>query len=947
MIEKLYRIHITPFRAGAVLLLVVIAVWSMATGRLITGPGGDGEVQHLPSRALAGEIYREGHLPLWNPYESSGMPLAALVQPGAFYPPNVILYGSLPPRLAFNLSLALHFLLLALFTCRYLELLGLSSRAAILGTVCFTFCGFMTVHSSAVPIFNAAIWIPAAFYSVEKWIQSGRWRYPAYAGICVAMPLLAGWAQILVLMSVYLVIYQLFAWTCVSDHKKLALGSVALFVIAALLVLPQVVLTLHFKQFTSLSSLDRQLFASASYPPQLLLLLLFPCFFGYANPTLFKPGFWWGPPDGAIMTIYVGILPLLLAAAALPQWRVSRCVRFFSTLLILAALMAFGVYTPLGSLLYHLPAFQFFHDHWVNLVFLSFAITVLAAHAVDSLDFPRLSRINARIWGAGIPLLLIALTTLVLVESRRLVRSINPKISPLPDHWIVYFHQAVKLNNPGVMIWVGLILLCAGFFWFWTRYPHSKTFSPLATLLIVTDLGFFAFAATPWMASGRPSPDAQQLLTRMRREAGNEPYRALFLQLSDPFLRVNTNTLEHIGNILGYEPFLPYPYSDLFGLNTGGLTDSWPQLIANNHILSLMNVRYIISAEYFTQEIRRLVTGGPDVTPAPTDDSVNLLVPSRWTGFGKVQTIGSINTFNSDGVDLSGISQENIKIKRNTIYALTYLARADVGKRKPLAGIVVVGDHVQYCLMREFMLSDDYQPNTCLYITPSVDQDVAVKFLTQSEATVYVKDIKFYDVGSLPQRQGDYQVIERSGDLTLLENRNVVPRAYFVTTVQPVDSYDSARSQLWQMAGIGGLRDNALVEGLSMTGSDHLAAGSVRRLVQESGKVRIEVSCDGSDCFLVLADQYMPGWQALIDGEATKIYRTNAVVRGVMVPHGSHTIDFVYAPPGLGWGWSGALAGLLVVGTLLMKDLRDGERIHSSSSAKDLRETQQAAHGSV
>ena len=270
-----FPVRVTALPIVALIVFAGVTIWSLRSGQLITQPGGDSQIQHLPSRVLAAQLYHTGHLPLWNSYESSGMPLAALAQPASFYPFTLVFYGLLPPVLAFNLSLTTHFLLLAFFTRRYLQSLALPDEGVTLGAVTFTFCGFMLIHSSAVPIFNAAIWIPAVFYWVEKWIQTERWRYPAYGGICLAMSLLAGWAQLLALTSVYTALYGVLAWSAVRRRARFGAGFVVLFGIAALVVMPQVVLTLDFKPYTSLRYLDWKLFAYTSYPPQLLLLLLF------------------------------------------------------------------------------------------------------------------------------------------------------------------------------------------------------------------------------------------------------------------------------------------------------------------------------------------------------------------------------------------------------------------------------------------------------------------------------------------------------------------------------------------------------------------------------------------------------------------------------------------------------------------------------------------------
>jgi hypothetical protein len=48
--------------------------------------------------------------------------------------------------------------------------------------------------------------------------------------------------------------------------------------------------------------------------------------------------------------------------------------------------------------------------------------------------------------------------------------------------------------------------------------------------------------------------------------------------------------------------------------------------------------------------------------------------------------------------------------------------------------------------------------------------------------------------------------------------------------------------------------------------------------------------------FLLLADQYFPGWKATVDGRPTPIARANHAFRLVEVPAGESTVEFRYAP---------------------------------------------------
>jgi hypothetical protein len=80
------------------------------------------------------------------------------------------------------------------------------------------------------------------------------------------------------------------------------------------------------------------------------------------------------------------------------------------------------------------------------------------------------------------------------------------------------------------------------------------------------------------------------------------------------------------------------------------------------------------------------------------------------------------------------------------------------------------------------------------------------------------------------------------------------------------------------------------------TGSNRASEASkatIRSLKPE--RISIDVSTDGEG-FLVLTDQYYPGWEARVDGIPTRIYRANYLFRCVAVPAGQHEVVFIYRP---------------------------------------------------
>jgi hypothetical protein len=95
-------------------------------------------------------------------------------------------------------------------------------------------------------------------------------------------------------------------------------------------------------------------------------------------------------------------------------------------------------------------------------------------------------------------------------------------------------------------------------------------------------------------------------------------------------------------------------------------------------------------------------------------------------------------------------------------------------------------------------------------------------------------------------------------------------------------------------------------------------AGSARILVYESSRVEVEVeTASPAGGLLVLADQFLPGWQALVDDRETPLLRANFMGRGVIVPAGRHRVLFAYRPAGLTRGCLLATGGLLLWVALL------------------------------
>jgi len=85
-----------------------------------------------------------------------------------------------------------------------------------------------------------------------------------------------------------------------------------------------------------------------------------------------------------------------------------------------------------------------------------------------------------------------------------------------------------------------------------------------------------------------------------------------------------------------------------------------------------------------------------------------------------------------------------------------------------------------------------------------------------------------------------------------------------------------------------------LEEQLAFSGGGS-ASGSANIVSYEPLKVVIQTQSYSSK-FLFLSDNYYPGWKAYIDDRETNIYRANYSFRAVLVPEGTHSIQFIYDP---------------------------------------------------
>ena len=163
--------------------------------------------------------------------------------------------------------------------------------------------------------------------------------------------------------------------------------------------------------------------------------------------------------------------------------------------------------------------------------------------------------------------------------------------------------------------------------------------------------------------------------------------------------------------------------------------------------------------------------------------------------------------------------------------------------------------------------------------------------------------------GALPGGDGIWPVFQDDPHVDVHLNTNAMNRIWLVYHTQPVRSIEEARTVLFAQD------------------FDPLAVATVENgpALQEQGQGQLQVLSYGPNrvrfgvqtsapALLVLSDMFYPGWRGWVDGQATAIYKTDGIFRGVLVPAGQHVVEMRFFPRGLGRGLTAAAFALLLLG---------------------------------
>lgn len=196
-----------------------------------------------PVNKLIGDICKAGSLPLWNPYQAAGTPLAADYSTRAFFPYQIL--EDVSPVWMWDYFMLGRLLVAGFFSYLFLRRVGLSFPAALLGGVFYMFSGTMVWFINLEQMTNGAMMLPVLLYSLEVMLRKAGGPQIAVSAIVCALVLLAGQPEVALYILLLGVSYFIFralnlyrGKRFVSLNMKFAVAVAVGIALAAPLLLP-------------------------------------------------------------------------------------------------------------------------------------------------------------------------------------------------------------------------------------------------------------------------------------------------------------------------------------------------------------------------------------------------------------------------------------------------------------------------------------------------------------------------------------------------------------------------------------------------------------------------------------------------------------------------------------------------------------------------------------
>lgn len=900
---------------------------------------------YLPNWNYLSHLLRQGGFSFWCPGIYCGFPLFADSEMGIFYPLNP-LFMLLPSPAGFNYSLILHYLLGGCFLYLYCRRLDLGRTASLFAAAPFMVSGFYLAHLVHPNVITTLAWLPLFLYLLERALAEERFSYHLLAGVVLGLQFLSGFLMIPLMELVFSLFYVLFHPPDASSRRPrtVALGAWAAAMVLALGLgmvqnLPSYYLVNNSYRAGGLSA---TLSNMGNLPVLQLAGMVFPRAFGKGIGQSGYLGAWTFEET----YLYVGILPLLFAPAALKKPR-RWPAAFFFWAGVTSLLLSLGNQGMLWPVLRRLPGFHVLKGPSRFFLVSNLSFLILGAMGFDRWrrgDLgPGTRRRMSRRWiiAAAVSTmslyLLILLYRLDFLHFREFAAAVSrPLLSGIKSSSLRVLDQlATYFTSPHIELLIPFVML--GMFVLLMRIPKGRARphrGAAAVVLFLVVLDVFFMASTVLKPVGRNRVEYRPAVLDVLAERSAEGRVAL---LAEP--GVNRGEFSLAPNQL-----LPYGIDDAFGFSTIpparidrllGLLKQQP----HNGALALLGVETLFSNLVRVQGIP-YDFGAPYTLPKGMGAAEYRVEPAVSGKELRLLLDGSVLELETYGT----IYLKMHALRGGRVQQLPLLIiEKDTGEDEYLLSVMYNQGPVNFQRVR-FRSPGFGDGREALEIrVPArlrrTDRLVIYSLFTGGLQGTRLAALSLVDEDGRGVPLLPWPLVYSDGRYAVYRLEEAPPFAFSAWEVEWTDDWRSAVDLAYKRGYQEGkvilaeseiesdLRER--LENLSKPGRET----RVEILRREGDHVLIRASA-ADDAVLIISQDYLPGWRALLDGKECRLFSAYGFLTALYLPAGEHLVSLDYHPPGLtAGGIISALSLLAFLGIFIPVRRRERARVKARAEA--------------
>jgi len=932
---------------------IVYFLFAISQGRVFCPD--DGLLQNVPFRVAAAQILLSGHLPLWNPYIFSGMPLLGAAQVGLLFPLNwFYLFSS--ASTATDLMVVSSYMVAGLGAFLYARRIGISIVGAMITGLVWQESGALIGQIAHINIVHTSALLPWILWSLEAYAQENKYKHAVWLAVLTAIQVFAGHPQALAYSLILVGVYALTMAAVNPGLRKSYLSCLILIALGILLSAVQIVPTIELLRHSQRVSATYEFFTSFSMPKRFVLSFLAPFVRGGGDGRLFKAPYL-GPQFYQEMIGYVSVLAIMLSGVALLV-RSDIRTKFWGIVALACLLLAFGGYAPLGlyRLVYYVPILNLFRVPARHLMEVDFALAVLAGRGFTTLTrYRRDAKTLTRVMIAGSVVFVLTILTVTFFRPADFHLGRQAPVSVL---------RAPELFLPILISLASVVVL-----WAYTKGRRGSTI--LIFVVLAFDLVSWGHSSGWHVGSPRRTDEywrTPESVQRIRELGATDmsTYRILTAPHSfDPRTAPVAPSVSHspdwslwtqpdvymmhgIPNAAGYDGFGLSRYLELAGRMKvwGELMDPDLTLRSGSREVDLLNVRYLLSLREQSVAVanKKQISFGPApvefgnakfaaedlglpnlevgkrltfTVPEITCDRISLVTNLSWAeNIPEGTVIAHVRLVSSDDREFE------VQLRAGTHTAEWAYDRPDIRARIKHSHPIVA---TSYQVKAD---SGSYQAHTYVASFTFPEKMQIESGEIRLEAVTYAPDLMLsvYRISLADSGQGaDYPLkrdwitvekqpssqtalrnssptarwkqVARTPWADIYENKQALPRAWVVSEVRVLDQQsmlDVIRKGKFSDGSLWDPRHTALIEN-PLAESVQTGNGEAQITRYEPNRIELSASLK-TPALLVLSENHYPGWNTYVDGNAVETLRVDYNLRGVPLPAGSHRVEFLYRP---------------------------------------------------